>query len=348
MLGDKGVGKSTIIKQFRMMIKDLFCSEEISKFRKNILKNVYDDVKRLAQEMNESDSSLVSFNQVTSAAFIFLLREPFIDEYDATFEFCKNVKTLWSYEEVQNYCNEHGLCKNTKYFLNKLDDIINPKYILSCEDILHCYSMTQGVSETKVEENNRIKYHLMEVSTLSVFMELKRKMWIRLHEELDAIIFVVSPYQFCGGGQTSIDDVLCTLYKFRSIWNNAWLQSRTFILFLNKMDLFEEAIQSGKSKLAEYFPEFENFTIPPEGELETNKQDQGQDYEVIRAKYFIQSKFLQITEENADVIGRQNRHLYCVENTAVHRCERSKYVFEKIQDIIHRNQLCCSCTFGIM
>ena len=43
MLGDKGVGKSTIIKQFRMMNKDLFSFEEISKFRKNILKNVYND-----------------------------------------------------------------------------------------------------------------------------------------------------------------------------------------------------------------------------------------------------------------------------------------------------------------
>ena len=56
------------------------------------------------------------------------------------------------------------------------------------------------------------------------------------------------------------------------------------ILFLNKQDLLEEKIRSGKSRLEDYFPEFVHYMIPPEAGPEI---DQGADREFTRAKDFI-------------------------------------------------------------
>ena len=78
---------------------------------------------------------------------------------------------------------------------------------------------------------------------------------------------------------------------FRSIWNNRWLRTISVILFLNKQDLLEEKIKSGKSKLEEYFPEFVHYMVPPEAQQEI---DQGADREFTRAKYFIRDNFLQV------------------------------------------------------
>ena len=65
------------------------------------------------------------------------------------------------------------------------------------------------------------------------------------------------------------------------------------ILFLNKQDLLEEKIKSGKSKLEDYFPEFVHYTVPPEAVPEI---DGGADREFTRAKYFIRDNFLQKPE----------------------------------------------------
>lgn len=55
------------------------------------------------------------------------------------------------------------------------------------------------------------------------------------------------------------------------IFNNAfpyrWLRTISTILFLNKQDLLTEKVKLGRSKLENYFTEFQHYVIPNDGKL---------------------------------------------------------------------------------
>ena len=59
------------------------------------------------------------------------------------------------------------------------------------------------------------------------------------------------------------------------------------ILFLNKQDLLAEKIKAGKSRLEEYFSEFNRYQTPVDATPDANEDPQ-----VTRAKYFIRDEFL--------------------------------------------------------
>jgi len=104
--------------------------------------------------------------------------------------------------------------------------------------------------------------------------------------DVTAIIFVAasSSYNMVLREDQTQNRLREALDLFRSIWNNRWLRTISVILFLNKQDLLEGKIKSGKSKLENYFPEFVLYMIPPEARPEI---DAGADREFTRAKYFI-------------------------------------------------------------
>jgi len=43
---------------------------------------------------------------------------------------------------------------------------------------------------------------------------------------------------------------------FETIANSRWFEKSAIILFLNKIDLFKEKVESGQSPIAKYFPEY--------------------------------------------------------------------------------------------
>lgn len=91
-----------------------------------------------------------------------------------------------------------------------------------------------------------------------------------------------------------------------------WLRTISVILFLNKQDLLAEKVKAGKSKLSEYFAEYNRYQTPGKRECWSNSRDwffvtffsffltsegdalaePGEEPEVIRAKYFIRDEFL--------------------------------------------------------
>lgn len=44
-----------------------------------------------------------------------------------------------------------------------------------------------------------------------------------------------------------------------------FLKTISVILFLNKQDVLADKILAGKSKLEDYFPEYQNYQVPPDG-----------------------------------------------------------------------------------
>jgi hypothetical protein len=109
------------------------------------------------------------------------------------------------------------------------------------------------------------------------------------------------------------------------------------ILFLNKQDLLEEKIKSGKSRLQDYFPEFVHYMLPPEAGPEI---EAGADREFTRAKYFIRDNFLQISQQPSGPDSKQHNAHHCYPHfTCAVDTENIRRVFNDCRDIIQRVHL---------
>lgn len=92
----------------------------------------------------------------------------------------------------------------------------------------------------------------------------ERRKWIQCFNDVTAIIFVTacSSYNMVLREDPTQNRLRESLDLFKSIWNNRWLRTISVILFLNKQDLLAEKIKAGKSKLSDYFAEFNRYQTP--------------------------------------------------------------------------------------
>uniref|UniRef100_A0A3Q3VPP6 GNAS complex locus n=1 Tax=Mola mola TaxID=94237 RepID=A0A3Q3VPP6_MOLML len=120
-----------------------------------------------------------------------------------------------------------------------------------------------------------------------------------------------------------------SLDLFRSIWTNRFLKTISVILFLNKQDVLADKILAGKSKLEDYFPEYNNYQVPGEA-----VPDADEDPQVTRAKFFIRDEFLRISTASGDGKHYCYPHFTCAVDT-----ENIRRVFNDCRDIIQRMHL---------
>ena len=202
------------------------------------------------------------------------------------------------------------------------------------QDILRARVLTSGIFETKFRVD-KVKFHMFDVGG----QRDERRKWIQCFNDVTAIIFVAasSSYNMVLREDNTQNRLREALDLFRSIWNNRWLRTISVILFLNKQDLLEEKIKSGKTKLEDYFPEFVHYTVPPEASPEI---DAGADREFTRAKYFIRDNFLQISQQTSQGDSKQHSAHHCYPHfTCAVDTENIRRVFNDCRDIIQRVHL---------
>lgn len=122
----------------------------------------------------------------------------------------------------------------------------------------------------------------------------ERRKWIQCFNDVTAIIFVTacSSYNMVLREDPTQNRLRESLDLFKSIWNNRymrellvkcqkwltmhptsyyfpplslkhrWLRTISVILFLNKQDLLAEKVKAAKSKLSDYFAEFNRYQTP--------------------------------------------------------------------------------------
>ena len=86
----------------------------------------------------------------------------------------------------------------------------------------------------------------------------ERRKWIHLFDDVLVLIFLTAVSEY---DQVLMEDgrtnrVRESLSLFKTILNYHWFKHTSVVLFLNKKDLLEEKINSGKSPLSHHFEEF--------------------------------------------------------------------------------------------
>ncbi|CAI4227591.1 unnamed protein product [Auanema sp. JU1783] len=329
LLGAGESGKSTIVKQMRILHIDGFNENEKLEKMKDIRRNIRDSMQVILRAMDEIDPPVSLDDPSLEESRQYILNIPADPDYDYTAEFYDHVKKCWADKGVISCferSSEYQLIDCAKYFLDKVDVVRQPNYDPSEQDILRCRVMTTGIFETKFEVD-KVRFHMFDVGG----QRDERRKWIQCFNDVTAIIFVCacSSYNLVLWEDASQNRLKESLSLFRNIWNNRWLKTISVILFLNKQDLLSEKIKAKRYLLESYFSEFATYQLPLDAVY-----DQSEDKEVVRAKYFIRGEFLRISTAAGDGRHHCYPHFTCAVDT-----ENIRRVFNDCRDIIQRIHL---------
>uniref|UniRef100_A0A8C9WVF6 Guanine nucleotide-binding protein G(Olf) subunit alpha n=1 Tax=Sander lucioperca TaxID=283035 RepID=A0A8C9WVF6_SANLU len=314
LLGAGESGKSTIVKQMRILHVNGFNAEEKKQKIQDIRKNVKDAIVTIVSAMSTLIPPVPLANPEDQFRIDYIKSIAPLSDFDYSQEFFDHAKKLWDDEGVKacfERSNEYQLIDFCK---------LPPK------DLLRCRVLTSGIFETRFQVD-KVNFHMFDVGG----QRDERRKWIQCFNDVTAIIFVVasSSYNMVIREDNNTNRLREALDLFRSIWNNRWLRTISVILFLNKQDMLAEKVLAGKSKIEDYFPEYARYTIPNEATPEP-----GEDPRVTRAKFFIRDEFLRISTASGDGRHYCYPHFTCAVDT-----ENIRRVFNDCRDIIQRMHL---------
>ncbi|XP_026057345.1 guanine nucleotide-binding protein G(olf) subunit alpha-like isoform X1 [Carassius auratus] len=329
LLGAGESGKSTIVKQMRILHVNGFNAEEKKQKIQDIRKNVKDAIVTIVSAMSTLIPPVPLANPEDQFRIDYIKSIAPLSDFDYTQEFFDHAKKLWDDEGVKacyERSNEYQLIDCAHYFLDRIDAVRQSDYTPTDQDLLRCRVLTSGIFETRFQVD-KVNFHMFDVGG----QRDERRKWIQCFNDVTAIIFVVasSSYNMVLREDNNTNRLREALALFRSIWNNRWLRTISVILFLNKQDMLAEKVLAGKSKIEDYFPEYVSYTLPDKVTPEP-----GEDPKVTRAKYFIRDEFLRISTESGDGRHYCYPHFTCAVDT-----ENIRRVFNDCRDIIQRMHL---------
>ncbi|WBW73732.1 G-protein alpha subunit [Schizosaccharomyces osmophilus] len=324
LLGAGDSGKTTIMKQMRLLYSPGFNQAARRQYRIMIFENIITSVCLLMDAMENSGMSLLPENEKYRPIILrkqtIQVNEPFpADLYEALRALTLDPKI----RTAQNCGTNLSLLDNFYYYQDHIDRIFDPQYLPSDQDILHCRIKTTGISE-ETFLLNRHKYRFFDVGG----QRSERRKWIHCFESVTALLFLVSlaGYDQCLVEDNSGNQMQEALLLWDSICNSSWFAESAMILFLNKLDLFKRKVHI--SPIQQYFPDYQETPSTP---TFVQTQCPFSDNAVKSGMYYFYLKF-----ESLNRIA--SRSCYCHFTTATDTSLLQR-VMVSVQDTIMSNNL---------
>ncbi|CZR62251.1 probable G protein alpha subunit GNA-3 [Phialocephala subalpina] len=254
LLGSGESGKSTIVKQMKIIHQNGYTVDELALYRLTIYKNLIDCAKALIGAMRQFG---IQPRNPANVEYSDYLSEYQVDPNPHT-PLSPMVATaiisLWadgSIETLMERQSEFYLMDSAPYFFEEAERIAAPEYIPVEADVLRARTKTTGIYETRFTMGS-LSIHMFDVGG----QRSERKKWIHCFENVTSIIFCValSEYDQVLLEESNQNRMMESLVLFDSVVNSRWFMRTSIILFLNKVDLFRQKL--GRSPLSNYFPDY--------------------------------------------------------------------------------------------
>ncbi|XP_065187963.1 guanine nucleotide-binding protein G(i) subunit alpha-like [Sycon ciliatum] len=311
LLGAGESGKSTIVKQMKIIHDNGYSSEDCKQFKPVVHSNTLQSILAIVKAM-ENLSISYGDDGVKETADRLVDVASKQEEAELTPEILTMLKSLWAdsgIKECFSRSREYQLNDSAGYLLDALDRIGAPDYIPSEQDVLRTRVKTTGIVETHFTFKD-LNFKMFDVGG----QRSERKKWIHCFEGVTAIIFCasLSAYDLVLAEDETVNRMTESMKLFDSICNNKWFVDTSIILFLNKKDIFQQKITV--SPLSFCFPEYPGPNT------------------FVEASNYIKQKFedLNKKKDTKEIYA----HLTCATDT-----NNIQFVFDVVTDVIIKNNL---------
>ncbi|XP_076824809.1 guanine nucleotide-binding protein G(i) subunit alpha-like isoform X2 [Clavelina lepadiformis] len=311
LLGAGESGKSTIVKQMKIIHEDGYSEDECLQYKAVVYSNTVQSLITIIKAMDNLKIDFGSSSRTDDGRELFSLATS-LNDGEMTRELGDCMKRLWADKGVQvcfSRSREFQLNDSAQYYLDSLDRLVSPDYVPTEQDVLRSRVKTTGIVETQFEHKD-LHFKMFDVGG----QRSERKKWIHCFEGVTAIIFCValSAYDLVLAEDEEMNRMHESMKLFDSICNNKWFTETSIILFLNKKDLFEEKIN--RSPLTICFPEYAGQNT----------------YEEAAAYIQLQFEDLNKRKDTKEIYT----HFTCATDT-----NNIQFVFDAVTDVIIKNNL---------
>ncbi|EDO49692.1 predicted protein [Nematostella vectensis] len=311
LLGAGESGKSTIVKQMKIIHEHGYSKEECTQYKQVVYSNTIQSMIAIIRAMGTLKIEFGHPDRADDAREMFALAGS-MEDVKFTAELISIMKRLWSDSGIQACfarSREYQLNDSASYYLNALDRLGSPDYVPTEQDVLRTRVKTTGIVETHFTFKD-LHFKMFDVGG----QRSERKKWIHCFEGVTAIIFCValSAYDLVLAEDEEMNRMMESMKLFDSICNNKWFTDTSIILFLNKKDLFAEKIV--KSPLTICFPEYTGSNT----------------YEEAAAYIQMQFENLNKRKDTKEIYT----HFTCATDT-----NNIQFVFDAVTDVIIKNNL---------
>ncbi|KAI3353357.1 hypothetical protein L3Q82_019892, partial [Scortum barcoo] len=247
LLGAGESGKSTFLKQMRIINGQEFDQKALLDFRDTIYENILKGMRVLVDARDKLGISWQSCENEKQGMLVMSWEgrvggsgvEP--SEFQL---YVMALSALWADTGIQEaYArrSEFQLSESVKYFLDNLDRIGELNYIPSRQDILFARKATKGIVEHDFIIK-KIPFKMVDVGG----QRSQRQKWFQCFDGITSILFMVSSSEY---DQVLMEDrrtnrLVESMNIFETIVNNKLFLNVSIILFLNKTDLLVEKIRT--------------------------------------------------------------------------------------------------------
>jgi len=261
LLGAGESGKSTIVKQLKLIHKHKIEAKEKKVVAQGLHQNVLDCMKALINQVKVYNQFELSQEEQKTAAEV----EGYNDQERITPELGERIVALFNSKAVQHAYsrkNEFWLLDSFDYYLENLKRFCEPDFEPNEDDVVMARIRTTGIVVTNLKQKLvRESKHEPEYLDFEVVdvggQRNERKKWMHCFDDVRAVLFIVN---LAGYDQVLFEDnsknrMQEELELFQKVTHNKIFETTPIFLFLNKKDLFESMIQ--KVDMKSQFPDYD-------------------------------------------------------------------------------------------
>jgi len=250
LLGTGASGKSTFLKQLKVLHKDGFSATEIDQFKESLPLNAVQSMQKLVQAHVDAQTKVSSG---TKAKMEQLLATTELDE-----EIASIIKEMWERKDIKDLFarrNELNLQVESAspYYFEHVGRFASQSFLPNQEDMLRARIKTTGIRELHFTIKE-VEFTIVDVGG----QRSERRKWIHCFDNVTSIIYLAAldEYDMKLEEDNRTNRMEESLQLFGEVSGSQFFADKeiSWILFLNKSDLFREKLTS--RPISNYFKDF--------------------------------------------------------------------------------------------
>ena len=168
LLGTGESGKSTFVKQMKIIYNTLQFDNERERYTKYVYLNIIVDIQSIIKAMDKLNIKYTNEQNVENALFLSQIYVDYNPRHLTEFneELICAIKQLWfdsGFQICNNLCNEYLLSDSLKYYFDSIDRLSALDYVPTREDILRVRIPTTNINEYTIDLSP-VHFRIIDVS----------------------------------------------------------------------------------------------------------------------------------------------------------------------------------------